>query len=166
MTPKDWIQSNTNSVLRSNADVEIAIGLSNELGIPLHSDLPKNWDNLLAVNYARQFATPNDAILDAGACPGMSVFLPGMKKTHGKIWGCNNDPNVPVGRIDGANYRFADITGTDFSNQCFSFIACLSVIEHGVHLPKLIIGMNRLIAGTEWRAECRSRFSTSETFTK
>jgi SAM-dependent methyltransferase len=140
-----WLEDNTNTALRSHTDVSIAIEQLEQEALPLHSDRAKNWDSYLAVSHARQFAKPHEAVLDAGACPGMSVFLPGLHQTHSNLYGMNNDRNVPAGIIHDIFYIHDDITLTDFDANTFAFVACLSVLEHGVDIPRFFKEMARII---------------------
>jgi SAM-dependent methyltransferase len=140
-----WIKDNTNSVLRSHTDVSIAIEQLEQEGLPLHSDRAKNWDNYLAVHYAQKFAAPHEPVLEAGACPGMSPFLVGMYRTHTLVYGCNNDRTIPTGIIGGIRYSCDDITCMGYDAKTFVFVACLSVLEHGVDIQRFFKEMSRII---------------------
>jgi SAM-dependent methyltransferase len=93
-------------------------------------------------------ATYVDRILDAGACrdpKSPSVFLPGLSE-HGyqRLIGCNLDEKRRV-MERGIRYEPGDITSTTYPDGFFGFVACLSVIEHGVNEFKFLQEMSRII---------------------
>lgn len=126
----EWVRGQTNRPLLSEREVDVAVGASLMLGLPLHRDRWKCWDNLLGVWHAS--GLERDApILDAGAVPGDSVFLPALSDINagGSFWGININQDGSDGRI---LYDRRDMTATGFPDQSFAFVASLSTIEHGV----------------------------------
>ena len=74
---------------------------------------------------------PRGRILDAGGTRD-SVFLPGLARLGFRsLLNFNLDEPRPE-TIGDVSYACADITRTGASDQSFDFIACLSVLEHGV----------------------------------
>jgi SAM-dependent methyltransferase len=117
--------------------------------VPLHKDRWKNWDNMLATVYAVETCDQDDDILDAGGTrdPGSpSVFLPGLAKLgYTGLISCNLDEgDVPV-HIGGVLYCKQNIERTSFRKDQFKFIACLSVIEHGVDWREYYTEMFRIL---------------------
>ena len=128
-------QSMLNTAMQSRIQAEACAKWLQDNGLPLHADPPKNWDNALAVQAAAEHVK-DGWILDAGAAPG-SAFLQGMAKLRpdlmGKLWGCNTDMHGLVNGHQGINYARVDIQNMPLAwTELFDFIACLSVIEHGV----------------------------------
>lgn len=146
----EWAREQTCSPLYDNQQVAIAKLFASTLGLPLHDDRWKNWDNFLAVYHANRLTKDKDApILDAGACRDLtyspSVFLPGLKKLgFTSLHGCNLDEGPPV-EEDDILYQYADITETSYLDGQFAFVACLSVIEHGVDWRRFFPEMARIL---------------------
>lgn len=139
-----WVRSQTNRPLRHRDAVDYAC---NELAkvAPLHPDRPKNWDTLLAVHHALSWAGDVQApILDAGAGKE-SAFLPAMYRLgHRDLIGVNLLFDKPEA-IGGICYEPGDITKLSYPDAHFQFIACLSVIEHGVDVPKFLAEAARVL---------------------
>ncbi len=138
----------TNRALRSDGAIELARALTEAAGLPQHGDRPKAWDNLLAVYWADKLCEDADArILDAGA-GDESAFLPAMAR-HGfrNLVACNTDKEIFRGSDDAASVAYwrADITDMPWDDGEFDFIACLSVIEHGVDVPKFLSEAARVL---------------------
>ncbi len=122
-----------NAVLLSQAGWEAAVEAVAALGLALHSDLPKNWDSLVALISVFERTTPQAHILDAGA-ELYSMILPWLYVYgYEHLTGINLVFDRPIkrGKIQ---YEYGDITRTRFADQTFDAITCLSVIEHGVDL--------------------------------
>lgn len=128
----------TNRALRTDGAIAMARALTAEWGLPQHGDRPKAWDNLLAVYWASKLCDPDAVILDAGA-GDESAFLPGLARLgYQHLIGCNTDDRVL--RYDDPTivHRRADITAMPWADKTFGFIACLSVIEHGVAIDRFM----------------------------
>lgn len=127
----DWIESQANTALKDTAAIERATTILNNKGFYQHEDKVKNWDNLIALYYAIKETKPDEHILDVGATVG-SAFLPTLHKLgYGNLVSVNLSQPTPE-IIKGVAYLPGDATKTDFKNDYFGFISCLSVIEHGV----------------------------------
>jgi SAM-dependent methyltransferase len=143
----DWVDGQTNRALQSMEAVEYAYGTLVERELPLHHDRPKNWDNFLALYHTWTTTSYDVPILDAGAGRD-SVYLPGLKRSgYTKLTGVNLDrhDDADAGMIDGINYAYGDITRPEWPTATFGFVACLSVIEHGVDVKLFLKEMGRII---------------------
>jgi SAM-dependent methyltransferase len=134
----------TNGALLSRASVTEALMLLHEHGLPLHEDTPKNWDGLLATYHAAR-TTPRDAlVLDAGA-ETYSAFLPGLARLgFTRLLGVNLEFGAPA-RHGPIEYRFGNIECLSLPDASVGFAASLSVIEHGVDLPRFFAEMARVL---------------------
>ncbi len=133
-----------NSVLKTRHEWEEAVAQVKRLGLPPHGDLPKNWDTLAALDFILKHTPQQAQILDAGAelystlLP--SLFLYGYKNLHGI--NVVFDSKVQHGSIV---YQRGDLTRTDFTDNSFDAITCLSTIEHGVNLRSYFQEMSRIL---------------------
>jgi SAM-dependent methyltransferase len=148
-TEAEWARDQTCRPLGCNADVRVAEHFLKTDELPLHHDKWKNWDNYLAIHHAARLCIVHEPVLDAGACRDKgspSAFLPGLHKLgFTDLRGCNLDePKTDI--EDGIMYQHQDITGTTYPGNYFRFVACLSVIEHGVNVNKYLAEMARIIA--------------------
>ncbi len=126
-----WARGQTNAALRDGTAVAIAGTLLREAGLPLHPDRTKNWDTFLALYHALEGGAAAGPVLDAGA-ERYSMFLPALRRLgFDDLTGINLVFGAPE-RSDGILYRHGDVTRTGLPGGAFGFIACLSVIEHGV----------------------------------
>lgn len=139
-----FVRAETNGVLRSGHDVEIACRALRRAVLPMHPDGPKNWDGLLALHHALNLCAPDDAVLDAGA-ELYSAFLPALRELgRERLVGINL--TIEGERDEGGIlYRQGDITAAPFEDHRFGFIACLSVIEHGVDIAAFLREQARLL---------------------
>lgn len=139
-----WVTEQTNAALSSTAEVERAAREMAVLGLPPHPDRPKCWDGFLATVHAAATAARDVPVLDAGA-ERYSTFLPGLRRLGFTDLTGINTVFAAEERVDGICYRPGDVTGSDLPDAHFGFIACLSVIEHGVHLPAFFREQARLL---------------------
>jgi len=133
-----------NAVLRTDAEAEAATAEIARLGLPSHPDKAKNWDTLVALSVVLGSTRPSDRILDAGASY-YSTLLPILARyryTH--LDACNLEFRQPKTR-GSINYRYGDLTATDYPSGAFGSITCLSVIEHGVDQTAYFKEMARLL---------------------
>lgn len=139
-----FVTRETNGALRERGAVAEALLLLHEAGLPLHDDTPKNWDHLLAVLHAVR-ATPRDAlVLDAGA-ETYSAFLPALARCgFSRLLGVNLTLAEPR-RQGPVELRFGNIECLDLPDRSVGYAACLSVIEHGVDLPRFFAEMARVL---------------------
>lgn len=140
----EFVIGQTNKALRNYMQVDFATSSLLRAGLPIHPDRPKAWDTLLAVCLAQGLVDPRSAVLDAGS--GLeSAFLPSLAMSgFDNLWGINLLFNKPV-KIGSITYEYGDITGTVYPRGQFSFVACLSVIEHGVDTRIFLQEMARII---------------------
>jgi SAM-dependent methyltransferase len=133
-----------NAVLPSQTVVDAAMAQVRALGLPLHSEVPKNWDGLAALDAILRATTPSARILDAGA-ELYSVLLPwlflyGYRRLHGG--NLVFQERIRRGPI---RYEPMDITRTRFAPATFDAVASLSVVEHGVDLRAYFAEMARIL---------------------
>ena len=130
--------------LKDNEEIESAIKIIEELGLPPRSDPSKNWDSLIALNDILQNTNRDSIILDAGT-EKYSTILPWLYLYGYKNLIGNNlvfKRSVKKGPII---YEYGDITNTHYSANYFDAITCLSVIEHGVDTGKYFQEMYRIL---------------------
>ena len=138
---------NTNTTLKSLPELKAHLDLAKRLGLPIHPDPRKNWDNLKAtLLFASQFE-PTSRILDAGADKEpTSVFLPTMRQLLGcELFGMNLNYEQELETIDQISYVRGDISKAPFPDAYFDGITSLSVIEHGVDIDAYFSEMSRLL---------------------
>lgn len=138
-----------NQPLLTQSQVDAAVQERVKRGLPLHNDVVpwKNWDNWLATLACVDIGGGNrdHIVMDAGGDHN-SAFLPGLHKLgYSRLWNLNTDITVPKSTGEGIHWLCADITSTGFGDKHFDFVACLSVIEHGVNWRRFIGEMARVI---------------------
>ncbi len=150
ITEFDWAKEQTNTPLQSEDDVKIAKLFMAVHQLPQHQDRWKNWDNMLAIHQTLRTTDKSGHVLDAGACrdpSSPSAYLPGLKIFgYENLFGCNLDEPASITMEDGIAYSRQDITAMVYPDNFFDFVACLSVIEHGVDWRKYLSAMSRVIA--------------------
>src|SRR4051795_8749900 len=133
-----------NAVLQTRAEADEAQRQVERLGLPPHEDPPKNWDALAALDAVLDEVPQDGWVLDAGATlysPLLPwLFLYGYRNLHG----LNLEFDAPVkrGAID---YSPGDLLEAPYPDGRFDAIACLSVIEHGVDVPRYLREAARLL---------------------
>lgn len=149
-----WVAANVNGTLRSDADVIHAIDVLKSADLPLHTDPglardPKNWDQLIALFSVIASGGRDEPVLDAGACEGSSAFLPALAECgYTSLTGCNIDQHSSMtvcGHGVPIRYQMGDVCDLPFPTHTFRFVACFSVIEHGVSWRPFIAEMRRVI---------------------
>lgn len=141
----NWIKSQTNTVLKSSTVVDRCKSIITRSNLILHQDSPKNWDNLIALYNVVSTTDSSLPIMDIAATKE-SAFLPSLQKLgYDKLISINIDQPIEE-NINGISYLKGDCTKTEFPDSCFGFIACLSVIEHGVDIDKFFAETARLLA--------------------
>jgi SAM-dependent methyltransferase len=125
-------------VLRDRAMWEAAVAEARHLRLPLHRDLPKNWDALGAVGAVLTLGDDGSRsarVMDAGSARYSPVLpwlrLYGFGAVPQSLVGINLEFGEPVTR-DGVVFRHGDVTATGLEDGSLDAITCLSVIEHGV----------------------------------
>jgi SAM-dependent methyltransferase len=131
-----------NQPLLTMAQVDRATVLLRENGWPEHPDRTKNWDTWLAAIQPGSYRDC-DPILDAGGSR-VSAFLPAMRlRGFTNLTSINLDETTEW--VDGISYVRGDITGIARPDSYYAYIACLSVIEHGVDVRAFFKEMGRVI---------------------
>lgn len=145
----DWVREQTCVPLSGMGEVNVAKLFAAARGLPLHPDRWKNWDSYLAICHAERLLAKDEPVLDAGACRDAvypSAFLPSLHKFgFTDLTGCNIEEVEDVEVVDGIRYEYCDIERMRYSGGSFSFIACLSTIEHGVDWRKYFIEAHRIL---------------------
>ncbi len=110
-----------------------------KLGLTGHHDPQKNWDLWLSINSSRVLNKKSN-ILDAGS-GARAVFANSMAEL-----GFGNSYACDLQRAKGKKLisSIQDICKTNYENSFFDFIACHSVIEHGVNLVDFLSEMYRI----------------------
>jgi SAM-dependent methyltransferase len=126
------------AVLRSEADWQRAVAEARHLRLPLHRDLPKNWDALGAVGAVLSSVDDGSRsarVMDAGSARYSPVLpwlrLYGFGDERDSLLGINLEFGDEV-RRDGVTFRHGDVTATGLADGSLDAITCMSVIEHGV----------------------------------
>ena len=132
-----------NQPLLSMAQVNEATQELVSRDLPQHPDVWKNWDTWLALK-ACESIEKDAPIMDAGGTRELA-FLPGLRKL-GYVRLTNMNMDEPHPETDsGIDWVCNDITGNYERASEYSFIACLSVIEHGVDWRKFLSEMARIL---------------------
>jgi SAM-dependent methyltransferase len=144
-----WALEQTNRALQSEFDVSRAYVEMIPAALPYHNERWKNWDAAIAIYHADRTVQEDGVILDAGACRDPkypSPFLPAMQRLgFQRLYGVNLDEKYEQYE-NGICYGHGDITDLfQFPNGYFDFVACLSVIEHGVDPCKFLAEMSRVL---------------------
>ncbi len=133
-----------NTTLKSTMEWKNAIRHVEKLGLPLHLDPPKNWDNLSALYQILSKYEQNARILDVGSTFN-SIMLPWLF-----LFGYRNLLGIDLlytRRIKRGpiQYEPGDITQTKYDDDAFHAISCLSVIEHGVNIRNYFKEISRIL---------------------
>lgn len=132
------------AVLRSEAEWRRAVEEAKRLRLPLHRDLPKNWDALGAV--AAVLGRADDGsrsarVMDAGSARYSPVLpwlrLYGLGEAEESLLGINLEFGRPV-RRDGVTFRHGDVTASGLPDGSLDAVTCMSVIEHGVPIEPFL----------------------------
>ncbi len=139
------------AVLTDRATWERSVAEAKRLRLPLHRDLPKNWDALGAVAAVLELADDGSRsarVMDAGSARYSPVLpwlrLYGLGRAPGSLIGINLEFGDQVTR-DGVVFRYGDVTGTGLPDGHLDAITCMSVIEHGVPLEGFVAESARLL---------------------
>jgi SAM-dependent methyltransferase len=135
------------AVLQDDADWRDAVDEARKRGLPLHRDLPKNWDTVGAASTVLSRVGPRGRVLDAGAARYSTLliwlYLYGLRD----LVGINLEFRRPVhhGHDGCVAFEPGDATATRFEAGSFDAVTCLSVIEHGVPIPEFLAEAARLL---------------------
>ncbi|HEV7173665.1 class I SAM-dependent methyltransferase [Pedococcus sp.] len=132
------------AVLDSEVMWRTAVEQASRLRLPLHRDLPKNWDALGAVGAVLSLVddgTRTARVMDAGSARYSPVLpwlrLYGLGSVPGSLLGINLEFGDEV-RRDGVVFRHGDVTATGLPDGSLDAITCMSVIEHGVPIEAFL----------------------------
>ena len=133
-----------NAVLKTSEERDKATEQVRRLGLPIVNDRHKNWDTLAALDCILASTSRKAKILDAGA-EIYSRILPWLF-----LYGYRNLEGINVAFKDRKKlgpivYRHGDVTATDYADETFDAIACLSVVEHGVDLNAYFKEASRIL---------------------
>ena len=149
--PEAPVSTPVTGVLQNRAEWERSVEEARRLRLPLHRDRPKNWDALGAVRAVVTLADDGSRtarVVDAGSARYSSVLpwlrLYGFGAEPGSLVGTNLEFGDPVTR-DGVEFRFGDVTATDFPDGGLDAITCMSVIEHGVPVESFLSESARVL---------------------
>jgi len=139
-----WLTNQTNRPLKNHEVVERCKSIISSAMLPTHTDNPKNWDNLISIWHTVLTTDPTFPVMDVAATPE-SAYLPSLRRLGYHDLTSINLTQAETEIIDGVKYQHGDCTQTDFPDEHFGFIACLSVIEHGVDLRKFFQESARIL---------------------
>ena len=135
------------AVMQDDADWRDTVDEARKRGLPLHRDLPKNWDTVGAASTVLARVGRKGRVLDAGAARYSTLlvwlYLYGLRD----LVGINLEFRRPVHHGHGGCVAFepGDATATRFEAGSFDAVTCLSVIEHGVPIPEFLAEAARLL---------------------
>jgi predicted O-linked N-acetylglucosamine transferase (SPINDLY family)/SAM-dependent methyltransferase len=111
--------------------------------LPTHTDVRKNWDQLL-IYEAIVSQDRNSCIIDLGCSPYCTLHFMaalGFKNLYGI------DLTIEDNEIENAPYSLfrGDLTDTPFSSNFFDFAVSISVVEHGVDIRDFFKEASRIL---------------------
>ena len=126
-------------VLKVQNDYTHATEKIQKIGLSGHHDPQKNWDLWLSIDSSRVLSKKS-YLLDAGS-GSKAVFANSMAQL-----GFKNSHACDLQRAKGKKIvsSIQDISKTNYESGFFDFIACHSVIEHGVDLRLFLEEMFRI----------------------
>ena len=125
----------TNGVLQRDDQVESALHQLYRLALAPHGERTKNWDALRAFSFIVHHGNRKSAVLDMGTA-AYGCILPWLHQYgYQDLQGCDLsfDHSYRSGRI---HYTKQNLESTTYPTSRFDFLTCLSVIEHGVNIPR------------------------------
>lgn len=134
------------NTLKSKQEIQTASLLIESLGLPLHNDYQKNWDTLKSLYYVLKVIDPSSTILDAGGGTHSPVLNALSSSGYLNLYACDVvDVNyTPEKFSDKIKFSIQNIAQTDYPDQFFHAVTCLSVIEHGVDHRSFFAEMSRI----------------------
>jgi len=134
-----------NNTLKNREEVNRAIKILKASNLYLHPNVPeKNWDSLIALKTITQKTNSSAKILDAGGEMNSLILLWLYQLGYSNLISMNLlfKKRRKRGKIE---YLPRDLTKTEFPDNYFDAITCISVIEHGVEEEKYFKEMNRIL---------------------
>ena len=133
--------------LQERIECDAATAVVECAGLPSHHDDQKNWDTFKCVAQIAAMGDLEGPVLDAGT--GVRVVVPRWLHQLGyrNLYGCDLKPTVvkPAYAALGIRCSAQELTGTNYENDFFQAVTCVSVIEHGVDLTGFAKEMARII---------------------
>jgi SAM-dependent methyltransferase len=133
-----------NAALKSRREWEQAFEEAKAARLPLHRGAEKNWDHLAAVFAILGSTTISARVLDAGAEFYSNVLPTLFAYGYRNLYGINLSFTAEA-RRGPIRYLPGDITRTEFADNFFDAVSCMSVIEHGVPLEGYLREMYRVL---------------------
>lgn len=128
------------TILQSRSEVRQSVRFLKENGYTLHPCEPKNWDLahiLPAIGREGNF-------LDMGSWESHVLRnLARRDDFRGELFGI--DLQEPSSQLPRVNNVVGDLMETGLPTASFRYITCISVIEHGVDLPRFMTEASRLL---------------------
>jgi SAM-dependent methyltransferase len=133
--------------LMSKAEIDASCQMVRWLGLPSHHDHQKNWDTLKALYHIMRLNDREGSILDAGSS-GDSAILKWLNLMgFTKLYACDIRAKTGKQKYACRNIEFSvqDLTHTNYPDNFFMAVSCISVIEHGIDLPAYVHEMQRIL---------------------
>lgn len=132
--------------LQNKREIDICTKIVDSLGLPSHHDQQKNWDTLKSLFYLIRLDTKKDPILDAGSSTS-SVILKWLDSLgFDSLHACDIRQSSSRGySTDKIQFSVQDLTQTNYPDEFFGAITCISVIEHGVDITLFLEEMSRIL---------------------
>jgi 2-polyprenyl-3-methyl-5-hydroxy-6-metoxy-1,4-benzoquinol methylase len=137
---QDW----ESAVLRTHKQLAAAIKDANHLELPLHMDPEKNWDIMKSLSFIYRFGDLNSTICDMGSAEYGRILLWLHAFGFRDLYGCDLAFTGSFTR-SGIKFSHQNIEKTDYADNHFAFITCLSVIEHGVDTEAFLRECRRIL---------------------
>ncbi|MCK5508947.1 MAG: class I SAM-dependent methyltransferase [Desulfobacterales bacterium] len=144
-TPKREPKINSeNYVLKKKSEWASVVHEIRDIGLPIHPDLPKNWDCLYAVSTILFRTNYKAKILDAGADLNTNILPSLYLYGYRNLLGINLIFKKPLYR-GAIRYEYGNIMETKLPNESVDVVTCISVIEHGVDIKRFFREMRRIL---------------------
>jgi SAM-dependent methyltransferase len=132
--------------LQTRLETDAATALVESLGLPSHHDSQKNWDTFKCVAYVATTGDKQSPVLDAGS--GARVVAPRWFRQLGyqNVYACDvQGAQKDLYKNLGIKFSVQDLTATDYEDNFFQAVTCISVIEHNVPLDKFAKEVGRIL---------------------
>jgi len=131
--------------LQTKEEVAAASKLVSSMGLTWHHDPQKNWDTLKCLMYVLTNCRPKLPVLDAGS--SKSVICSWLSALgYRELYACDLlEKDADFFKKFGIKFSVQDLTNTDYPDDFFQAVTCVSVIEHNVDLEKFCSEMRRVL---------------------
>jgi SAM-dependent methyltransferase len=140
----DFLLDCQSAVLLRKLESREAVETINSLGFQPHHDLPKNWDSLKTLSFICRCGGFDSVIADMGCAHYGKILFWLRGLGYKNLHGCDLSFKESF-KKSGINFSPQNIEKTNFKDNCFDFMSCLSVIEHGVNLKRFFAECRRTI---------------------